>query len=1475
MALAQKYVKYAEPNGIARTFLVPNDANYTQQWAHQVIKSEEAWNVTTGASNVVIAVIDSGVDYNHPDLAANIWNNTDEIPDNGIDDDQNGFVDDVRGWDFAEASEMYPVYPGEDGTQPDNDPMDFLGHGTVVAGIEAAVTNNEIGIAGLTWNSKIMPVKSGYATYGGGALIYDQVAAGIRYAADNGADIISMSFGGTLRSKVVYDAIKYAYDKGALLVAAVGNEGERVKTYPAAYEEVVAVTATDQYDNPAYFTNFGNWVEVAAPGVDILSTVSPNASQGPYGLKYPYDYASGTSAATPHVAGVAALIWGRFPNMTRDQVRVQLRRTAVDLPPQGFDNYYGYGRISAAEAVKQAPAEYDLLVLSWKLPFVSAPGLEATVPFYPSGGNLLGSTKYVSGSLTDLKSNNEVYMVFRSYGSSTTVTYPITNMNFTGSATGWTTTTTITSGTATFGYDSASGNPSPGSDAGSYFHKATGTTTKIADITFTTETSFSYTLGQPISVFLAYAYTLSGTSFGTGSNIIVRLVKPDATTADLDTVALPASAVAWTYKKGVSVSATNFTQSGTYKLRVVNRLVTAVKGTANYIQLNLDDVGLEITYYNAYTMEGEFTGSSNTEDWTQLVWTIDSSFTTESVTATFQLFNYTANAYPTSGDGYMTATIGTTDVITTQTITTNPKHFRDATGHWKIKVKGVKSTSSQFDWRGDLIDYKVTWPLYSVKTTVLNFGTRTVTGINVKLLVNGTEKDSERISELQSGKVANVTCSWTPVSEAIYNVTTYVEPNNELSNVTGNNAQFAYSWVRYGKAVKVPQDFPTIQEAIETTNLGIYGGEATILVSNGTYNEYDLLMQNGLTWLTLAGESTTTTISGDPGSVAVWANVENVTIKGLTITNSYIGVQSWGDNCIVSGNRITTNTYGIRLIGYYNNTIRDNIISQNSGYGINLASSSGNTIINNTSSNNKYGLYMGGVNKTLVSGNTIANNTYGIWIASSNEDVLTTNALTGNTYGFGVQGFYLSNFIHNIDTTNTVDGKPIYYLVNQSNLVIDPSNHDDVGYLGLVNSTGITVRDLTLSKNLQGVMFAFTKNSNIQNVKTLNNTYGICFYYSNNTFITKNTVTDDYYGVYIWKSINDTITQNIVSKDNYGIYLSGSSSITILGNNITKASRGINVYSSNGNVIYHNNLINNTRQVYNSLSSNSWDYGAEGNYWSDYTGLDLNGDGIGDTAYVIDANNRDRYPLKKPWAVYALNLRVMDWDLTDGIQGAYVYADSYVKISDANGWANWAEISNRNVYVKVRWHSVWVNGTFRVVVDSNKTIEIRSNVFDIVVTTLEAEQGAVLQNVNVTVYDAASDMIRTGITDSEGKVYLNNVPNSTLTFTGYDNASPQNIIANVTRTITIENQAETIVCDQNYVFTSQEWGIIADYNSLFVVLVPFYVGSVQLPVSYSVESSNILRCLRINIGLKERVKKIRSKPKNEKGERKKHESFKG
>ncbi len=317
-------VNYIEPNMKFQMHFVPNDFYWSSQWGPRKIGVDWAWNTTMGDEAILVAIVDTGIDYDHLDLAANY------------------------------------VPLGLDWYNNDTDPMDDNGHGTHVAGIIAAVLNNSVGIAGIA-NIRIMAEK---ALGAGGQGWEDDLAQAIIHAADQGADIISNSWGGYGESMLIHDAVKYAYNKGALIIASAGNEAWNTPPLPASYDEVVAVTATDSADRPAEFTNYGDWVEVAAPGVDIFSTVWPNS----------YAVFSGTSMAAPHVAGLAALIWSQFPNATRDWVRAQLRYTADDLGMTGLDEYYGYGRINAKEAVETAPLDHDLLIFGWDRPRYADPG---------------------------------------------------------------------------------------------------------------------------------------------------------------------------------------------------------------------------------------------------------------------------------------------------------------------------------------------------------------------------------------------------------------------------------------------------------------------------------------------------------------------------------------------------------------------------------------------------------------------------------------------------------------------------------------------------------------------------------------------------------------------------------------------------------------------------------------------------------------------------------------------------------------------------------------------------------------------------------------------------------------------------------------------------------------------------------------------------------------------------------------------
>jgi subtilisin family serine protease len=319
------HVAYAEPNYIVNLELAPNDPRYTELWglnnagqtggtAGADIDAERAWNVSTGSPAVVVAVIDTGIDYNHPDLFQNIWINQGEIPANGVDDDNNGFIDDVRGWDFV---------------NDDNNPFDDNGHGTHVSGTIGAVGNNGIGVAGVSWRVSLMGLK--FLSAAGSGTTADAVDA-IEYATMMGADIMSNSWGGGGFSQTLLDAINAAAGAEIVFVAAAGNGGadgigdnnDTTPHYPSNYDapNVIAVAATDHNDARAVFSNFGpTSVDLGAPGVSVLSTLPGNS----YGLL------SGTSMATPHVSGAAALVRSVAPNTSAALVRQLLLNFADDI----------------------------------------------------------------------------------------------------------------------------------------------------------------------------------------------------------------------------------------------------------------------------------------------------------------------------------------------------------------------------------------------------------------------------------------------------------------------------------------------------------------------------------------------------------------------------------------------------------------------------------------------------------------------------------------------------------------------------------------------------------------------------------------------------------------------------------------------------------------------------------------------------------------------------------------------------------------------------------------------------------------------------------------------------------------------------------------------------------------------------------------------------------------------------------------
>jgi subtilisin family serine protease len=322
--LEQPAIERADLDHARRVAYVPNDPYWPWHWHLQDIKADLAWDTEKGDPSVVVAVMDTGLDASHADLSANVWTNPGEIAGNGIDDDGNGYVDDVHGYDFAYV---------------DSDPNDVYGHGTACAGIVAAVQDNSLGVTGVAPQCRIAGVKaandSGY--------FYDSAnVPAFLYCADMGFKVISMSFFSDDVTPAERDAVDYCWKHGMVLVAAAGNSLSVIPYYPGAYEHVVSVAATDSSGNPTWFTDYGSWVDVAAPGVGIATTT--------VGGGYTTSFA-GTSAACPHVAGLAALLFSADPSATNADVRAALEDTATATISSAWGEYTNYGKVDCDAAV--------------------------------------------------------------------------------------------------------------------------------------------------------------------------------------------------------------------------------------------------------------------------------------------------------------------------------------------------------------------------------------------------------------------------------------------------------------------------------------------------------------------------------------------------------------------------------------------------------------------------------------------------------------------------------------------------------------------------------------------------------------------------------------------------------------------------------------------------------------------------------------------------------------------------------------------------------------------------------------------------------------------------------------------------------------------------------------------------------------------------------------------------------------------
>jgi subtilisin family serine protease len=348
-------VEYVEKNFTGFGGMVPNDPGYASQWYLPMISAPQGWDISTGSANVSIAVLDSGVDPNHPDLSSKL----------------------VPGYNYVNNN---------------SDTHDVHGHGTAVAGIAAASTNSGIGIAGVAWQNKIMPLvvfdSTGYGTYA-------QWISGITYAADHGAKVINMSIGGSSYSSSLQSAVNYAWNKGAVLVACAMNTGSNTPYYPAALNNVLAVSATNYYDNFASFSNYGNWIAVSAPGDGIYTTTNGGG----------YGSGVGTSFSTPQVAGLAALLMSLTPGLSNSQVVSLIKQNADDLGSAGYDPYFGYGRINVYRtlAATQGTSAISVAITNPSDGSVVPTGYVNVDVTANSSAGITRVELYVNGTLKDTK----------------------------------------------------------------------------------------------------------------------------------------------------------------------------------------------------------------------------------------------------------------------------------------------------------------------------------------------------------------------------------------------------------------------------------------------------------------------------------------------------------------------------------------------------------------------------------------------------------------------------------------------------------------------------------------------------------------------------------------------------------------------------------------------------------------------------------------------------------------------------------------------------------------------------------------------------------------------------------------------------------------------------------------------------------------------------------------------------------------
>jgi len=415
--------------------------------------------------------------------------------------------------------------------------------------------------------------------------------------------------------------------------------------------------------------------------------------------------------------------------------------------------------------------------------------------------------------------------------------------------------------------------------------------------------------------------------------------------------------------------------------------------------------------------------------------------------------------------------------------------------------------------------------------------------------------------------------------------------------------------------VKAPNGYPihnldtglnytSIQNAINANET--FNGH-TIFVESGIYYEHVVVNKS----LSLIGENKgTTVIDGKGSGTVVEIKANSVTLGGFTVRN---GSSHFGGASIM--------IYSARNVLVEDCLIKDTFV------GVYMVVSGNNILQNNIITNSSEGIYLLKAENNSLIENVVASNYWGVGLADSGNNTLRNNEISNSICNFGVWGKTLRHFINDVDTSNTINGKTVYYLTNKKALDIDPYTFPNLGYLAIVNSSQVKIENLKVADNFQGVLLAYTDNSELAHLNLANNWHGIDLCTSNNNTLSANKIVKSGCGIWMSSSSNNRIVGNILTNDGQGVLLDNSNDNTFKANTLTGSVRGIYLPSSSiGNLFCHNNFINNSVHV-EVVQTNSWNDYIEGNYWDNYNGTDSDYDGIGDASYILAPNNTDNYPL--------------------------------------------------------------------------------------------------------------------------------------------------------------------------------------------------------------------------------------------------------